>query len=147
MADVGRFVPGIRESDAPRAKEVALAALAADQFGVVTSVQLADLGYSPSAISRMVASGRLVRLYRGVYAVGHSRLRARGRWLSAVLACGPDAALSHREGAVLTDLRYSERTRIDVTVPTRQGRSMPGIQIHRVNHSALMKSLRLMGFE
>lgn len=147
MADVGRFVPGIRELDAPRAKDVALAALAADQFGVVTSVQLADLGYSPSAISRMVASGRLVRLYRGVYAVGHSRLRARGRWLSAVLACGPDAALSHREGAVLTDLRYSERTRIDVTVPTRHGRSMPGIQIHRVNHSALMKSLRLMGFE
>ena len=131
MADVGRFLPGIREQDAPRPRDVALAGLAAAQFGVVASSQLAACGFSPSAITRMVASGRLIRLHRRVYAVGHNRLVARGRWLAAVLACGDDACLSHREAAVLTGLRQSARNRVDVTVPTRHGRSIPGIQIHR----------------
>ena len=132
MADVGRFLPGIRELDNPRPRDVAMARLAAVQFGVVTSAQLADLGFSSSAISRMVASGRLIRLYRGVYAVGHSRLIARGRWLAAVLACGDEAVLSHRDAAALSDLRRSERSRIDVTVPGRRGSGQQGIQIHRV---------------
>jgi very-short-patch-repair endonuclease len=132
MPDVGRFVPGIRELDAPRPKDVALSRLAQAQYGLVASSQLAALGFSPSAISRMVAAGRLIRLYRGIYAVGHSRLTARGRWLAAVLACGDGACLSHREGATLLELRRSERSRIDVTIPGRHGRSVPGIQIHRV---------------
>ena len=132
MPDVGRVVPGIRELDAPRPKDVALSRFAQAQFGVVSSRQLAGLGFSSSAISRMVAAGRLIRLYRGVYAFGHSRLTARGRWLAAVLVCGDGGCLSHREAATLTELRRSERSRIDVTIPGRHGRSVPGIQIHRV---------------
>jgi very-short-patch-repair endonuclease len=134
MPDVGRFIPGIRELEGPRPRDVALAELAAVQFGVVTSTRLAELGFSTSAISRMVASGRLVRLYRGVYAVGHDRLLVRGHWLAAVLACGEEAVLSHREGATLSDLRYCDRTRIDVTVPGRARHGQKGIQIHRVRH-------------
>ncbi len=130
-ADVGRFLPGIRELDAPRPRDVALARLAEAQFGVVTSGQLVELGFSSSAISRMVASGRLIRLYKGVYAVGHSRLVARGRWLAAVLACGDEACLSHREGAALSGVRHSERSRVDVTVPSRSRFAQPGIQVHR----------------
>ncbi len=38
-------------------------------------------------------------LHRGVYAVGHRRLRREGFWLAAVLAAGPGALLSHREAA------------------------------------------------
>ncbi|MDQ3728813.1 MAG: type IV toxin-antitoxin system AbiEi family antitoxin domain-containing protein, partial [Actinomycetota bacterium] len=123
MRDVVDFLPGIRELDRPRPRDVLLAKLAEDQFGIVTSAQLVNLGFSSSAISRMVGSGRLIRLHRGVYAVGHSRLVARGRWLAAVLACGDEAVLSHREGAALLDLRYSERSRVDVTVA---GRSRSG---------------------
>jgi len=132
MRDVVRFLPGIRELDGPRPRDVALVELAQAQFGVVTSAQLAQMGFSSSAISRMVASGRLIRLHRGVYAVGHSRLIARGRWLAAVLACGEDASLSHREGATLLDLRYSERSRVDVTVTGRSRCGQRGIQIHSV---------------
>ena len=132
MADVARFLPGIRELSGPRARDVALAALAAAQFGVVTSSQLADLGFSSSAISRMVASGRLIRLYRGVYAVGHSRLIPRGRWLAAVLACGDEALLSHREAAALLEVRRSERSRVDVTTPNRSRSGQRGIQLHAV---------------
>ena len=137
MADVVRFLPGIRELDGPRPRDVGLAELAAAQFGVVTSQQLGDLGFSSSAISRMVASGRLIRLYRGVYAVGHSRLVPRGRWLAAVLACGDEAALSHREGAAISEVRRSERSRVDVTTPNRSRRGQRGIQLHcvRQRHS------------
>lgn len=132
MRDVVDFLPGVRELNRPRQRDVALARLAEVQFGVVTSTQLAELGFSSSAISRMAASGRLIRLYRGVYAVGHNRLVARGRWLAAVLACGDQAALSHREGAALLDLRYCSRSRVDVTVPGRSRRGQRGIQLHSV---------------
>jgi very-short-patch-repair endonuclease len=37
----------------------------------------------------------LIPLYRGVYALGHQRLTREGRWMAAVLACGPGAVLSH----------------------------------------------------
>ena len=132
MRDVARFLPGIRELDGPRPRDVALARLASTQYGVVTSSQLAAMGFSSSAISRMVASGRLIRLHRGVYAVGHSRLVARGRWLAATLACGGEAVLSHREGAALLGLRSSERSRVDVTVPGRSRCGQRGIEVHVV---------------
>jgi predicted transcriptional regulator of viral defense system len=43
--------------------------------------------------------GRLRRLHRGVYAVGHRVLGREGRRLAAVLACGEGAVLSHRSAA------------------------------------------------
>jgi very-short-patch-repair endonuclease len=51
--------------------------------------------------------------------------------MAAVLACGPDAALSHRSAAALHGLRRHGGTRIDVTIPIRSGRAHAGIQIHR----------------
>jgi hypothetical protein len=78
-----------------------LAELARRQWGVVTRAQLAELGVRDRGMADWVRSGRLQRLYRGIYAVGHDRLRLEGRWLAAVLACGPGAVLSHRDAAVL----------------------------------------------
>jgi very-short-patch-repair endonuclease len=71
------------------------------------------------------------RLYQGVYAVGHDRLRREGRWLAAVMACGAGAALSHRDAAALWELRQSNSALIDVIVPSQNGRRRPGIRIHR----------------
>jgi len=48
-------------------------------------------------IDRWIEGRRLVPLHRGVYAVGHRRLRREGFWLAAVLAAGRGAVLSHRE--------------------------------------------------
>src|SRR5205085_9315547 len=50
---------------------------------------------------------------------------------ASVLACGPDAVLSHRDAAALLDLRRSSRSRIDVTIPRGSRRTRPGIEIHR----------------
>jgi hypothetical protein len=51
--------------------------------------------------------------------------------MAAVLACGPEAVLSHRSAAALWGLREDSRSRIDVTAPGRRGRIPVGIDAHR----------------
>jgi hypothetical protein len=79
--------------------DLRLAELARRQWGVVSRSQLLELGVRRGAIEKRLWAGRLHILYRGVYAVGHTRLRPEGHRLAAVLACGPRAALSHRSAA------------------------------------------------
>ncbi len=89
-------------------------------------------GLDLDAISYRARAGRLHRIHRGVYAVGHARLGDKGRWKAAVLACGPDAVLSHRSAAGLWRLLPSPHPATDVTVPGRGGRSQrTGIRLHR----------------
>jgi Transcriptional regulator, AbiEi antitoxin len=107
-----------------------LAALAARQHGVVATRQLLTLGYSPTVIARLVRDGHLIRLHRGVYAVGHIRLSARGRWMAAALACGDDAVLSHRAASALWDLSQTPAGAIDVTAPGHSRRRIPGVHFH-----------------
>jgi hypothetical protein len=78
-----------------------------------------------------VAAGRLIRIHRGVYAVGHGRLTVRGRWMAAVLAYGPTAVLSHRSAASLHGLRPDNRPKSDITLPSPSARPRPGIDVHR----------------
>jgi very-short-patch-repair endonuclease len=79
--------------------------LAEGQHGVVARRQLAELGMSAERITSWVRRGRLVRVRRAVYALGHGVLTQHGRWMGAVLACGPGALLSHRSAAALWGLR------------------------------------------
>jgi len=95
---------------------------------VVARRQLVALGFSSQAIRTLVSRERIHRLHRGVYAVGHPRLRAQGRWTAAVLACGDRALLSHRDAAALHDLRRIGSGKIDVTAPSRH--DLPGIRAH-----------------
>jgi very-short-patch-repair endonuclease len=113
----------------PVALDRALARLAGAQHGVVARSQLLDVGFSPKEVTDRLARGMLQSLHHGVYAVGHRALAPHGRWLAAVLACGPDAVLSHRSAAALWDLRPTTRTAVDVIAPrTRHRRS--GINLH-----------------
>ena len=66
---------------------------------------------------RRVAAGHLHRLYRGVYAVGHTELSREGRWIAAVFAFGPKAALSHDSAASLWQLSPATSAVVHVTVP------------------------------
>jgi hypothetical protein len=65
-----------------------------------------------------------------VFAIGVPVLTTEGRWLAAVLACGPAAALSHRSAAALWGLLATSRHAIDVTRPGRS-HIRAGIQVHR----------------
>jgi hypothetical protein len=106
-----------------------LPTLASRQHGVISVWQLIDLGWSHAAIARAVRDGYLIRIHRGVYAVGHTRLTARGRWMAAVLACGDGALLSHRAGTALHDLWPVPSGLIDVTAVT--ARRNDGVRCHR----------------
>jgi Transcriptional regulator, AbiEi antitoxin/Protein of unknown function (DUF559) len=112
----------MRDQPAEHSLDRLVARLAARQHGVVEYSQLVDLGMSKHTIGRWVRAGRLHRLYRGVYAVGHPQLTREGRFLAAVFSCGPGAVLSHESAAVLWGLRRPRGPRIDVTVPAPSGR-------------------------
>ena len=130
MAIEGNVRADMQTKCSPRGVEAAIAALAARQFGVVSRRQLVGLGLGPGAIKHRVALGRLQPVHRSVYAVGHRSLKRDGWWLAAVLAAGPDAALSHRAAAALWRIRDSARAAIEVTAP-RRIRDRDGLETHR----------------
>jgi Transcriptional regulator, AbiEi antitoxin len=109
---------------------VGLAELAARQHGVVSVRQLGSLGYSDGAIAKAVRAGRLHRLHRGVYAVGHLHLSVHGRCLAAVLACGPKALLSHHSAAWLWGLVKTSPVPIHVTGPVSRAPRPPVVLHH-----------------
>ena len=107
-----------------------VARLAGAQHGVVAIWQLYVLGLSPRAVERRTEAGRLHRVRKAVYAVGHKKLTARGHWMAAVLAYGADALLSHRSNAALRSLMPDQRPVIDVTVPGRGRKGVRGVRLH-----------------
>jgi very-short-patch-repair endonuclease len=120
----------MREERANR--ERILARLAAKQHGVVSLEQLRAIGISSHAIAYRVRTGRLHRIHRGVYAVGHARLTFGGRCMAAVLACGELAVASHRAAGALWGLLPPSPGPIDVTVRASGGRKKRrGIVVHR----------------
>lgn len=113
-----------------------LAELASRQHGVVSIRQLlGPLGYSPAAVTRATRSGRLHRLHRGVYAVGHRQLSVQGRCLAATLTCGPGALLSHRSAAWLWEISNRGPAPFEVTAPTSR-KARPPIRLHRASNLA-----------
>ena len=121
----GQIVPKL----SPGARDAAIAEMADAQHGVISLPQLQSLGLSESGVRKRVAAGKLHRVYRGAYAVGHSRVTWKGRYMAAVLACGDEAVMSHRSAARLHGLRRTAG-RVDVTVPGRPPR-IRGIDGHR----------------
>jgi very-short-patch-repair endonuclease len=112
--------------------DMVIAQTAARQHGVVSFEQLLAAGVSASGISRRVSKGRLHRVFRGVYAVGHTRLSSEGRWMAAALACGKAASLSQRSAAELWALLPPRNGPIDITIPGTDGRrKRRGIRLHR----------------
>jgi len=109
-----------------------IARVAARQYGVVSQAQLRAAGLSASAITRRVRRGQLHRIHRGVYAVGHTALPHRGRWLAAALTCGEGAAVSHRSAAELWGLLRPVEGPIDISIPGSAGRApRERIRLHR----------------
>jgi very-short-patch-repair endonuclease len=111
--------------------DLAIAEIAERQYGVVSRDQLLDLGLGAGAVLHRVRAGRLHRLHEGVFAVGHARLTARGRWMAAVLACGDTAVLSHRHAAALLGFGSASTLLIEVTVTARRQPRPRGICLHR----------------
>ena len=128
-----------------RGRELAIARLAARQHGVVARRQLLDMGLTPRAIEYRLSIGRLHVIYRGVYAVGHTHVLGRGKWMAAVLACEQGAVLSHRSGADLWGFLDAASPRVDVSATGRRGAVSPRIRHHRLRHLRTEDTTRLDG--
>ena len=107
-----------------------IARLASAQHGVVTRRQVLALGYGSGAIELRLRSGRLHRIHRGVYLVGHTAEPPRAREMAAVLACAPRAIISHRSAAALWMLVPSAPHLVEVTVLGSWKPRRPGIVAH-----------------
>lgn len=108
---------------------------------------MSGLGISRRQIDGMVAADWLIRMHRGVYAVGHRPATRNGRWMAAVMAGGEGAVLSHRSAAALWGFLDEPFQRpIDVSVPQRRARkSREGIVFHRPEHLARDDATRWLG--
>jgi very-short-patch-repair endonuclease len=124
---------GGRDRGSKEEREAELGRLATAQHGVVGRRQLANLGFGPGTTKAWLRAGRLYRLHREAYAIGHAEVNLRGRWLAAVLACGDGALLSHGSAAAFWGIAKARGSAIDVTAPSgrqyRPGRL--GVRLHR----------------
>lgn len=101
------------------------------QLWLITSRQLFGVGFSETAIQKRSARGSLHRLHAGVYATHPPPYSREQRWLAAVLACGPGAALSDLCSAALQGIVTTPPLTAQVTVPSGRGRTRRGITVHR----------------
>jgi very-short-patch-repair endonuclease len=108
-----------------------LAALATCQHGVVSYAQAVAAGVTRRAIERRAEAGRLHRLRRGVYAVGHTAKMPLAGEAAALLACGPGAILSHRSAGTVWGICDHSGTGMDVTVIGRDCGVKSGIHVRR----------------
>lgn len=106
----------------------AAAEAARRQHGVVSRGQLRAFGLTDAAIDHGLATGRLHRIFRGAFGLGHAGVGWHGEMLAAVLACGPDSVVSHGSAAFLLGLWERRPTLIDVIAPVEAGRKIPRVR-------------------
>lgn len=138
--------------DSGRGADELIAAVASRQHGVVARRQLLALGIGRRSIAHRVAAGRLVALFRGVYAVGHAAVPFRGRVTAALLATDgrrkpamreararrgrghgspvPGSVASHATAAALWELTKPHSGAIHVTSVNDRARRR-GLIVHR----------------
>jgi very-short-patch-repair endonuclease len=104
-----------------------IAKLAGAQHGVVSRQQLLDAGLTPRQITHRQQTGRLLLVFRGVYAVGHRPRTDLARWKAATLATG--GVLSHHSAAEHLGLPVNDNGLTRITA--RSDLRRPRVQIHR----------------
>jgi very-short-patch-repair endonuclease len=99
-----------------------LADLASRQHGVVSVSQLERLGYTRSSAAKAAGVGRLRRVHRRVYAVGHEALTWEGWCVAAVAANAPSVASHWSAGWIWGLTRSQPSGKFHVTATTRRHR-------------------------
>jgi very-short-patch-repair endonuclease len=121
----GKYPP----NQGPHSWDEEIGALASRQHGVVSLLQLRELGVPEHVVRARRAAKRWYALHRGVYAVGHEALTPKSNFIAAVYACGPGSLLSHRAAGALQGLLNATAV---IEVTARRGcKPKPGIVVHR----------------
>src|SRR3954451_5135278 len=101
---------------------------AAKQWGNVTTAQLRECGVTARTAQRWLGEGRLVRILRGVYSVGHRSPAPEAFWAAVLLGDGEDAVLTRHTALALHGLGPAPRV---ATVATpKQARSRHRVTVH-----------------
>lgn len=119
-----------RKRNTARAR-LQISPLATRQHGVISRTQLRGLGFTRDQVATRIEDGTLIRIHRGVFAVGHRAIGRHGQMLAAVLACGEGAAVSHGTAAELLGLWRKQPVLIDITSGRQAGRKTDGVRWHR----------------
>lgn len=109
-----------------------LGRIAAAAHGVVTRAELRRAGVTEEEIRQRLNRGTLLRVYRGVYRVGHRARNVEASYLAAVRACGEGALLSGRAAAYLLGLVKGRAPAPEVLAPTV--RRVNGVRTRRCRH-------------
>lgn len=99
-----------------------IARISSDQHGVISTRQLVQLGLDSSAIAWRIRRGRLYRIHRGVYAVGHTGISRHSECLAAVLALGAHSLISAQTACELWNLPVRSQykgNQIHVVTPSK----------------------------
>jgi hypothetical protein len=104
---------------------------AATQGGVVSRRQLRDCGLSDRQIAGAIRHGRIHRVHRGVFSVGHASLTHEGRCVAGVLAAGPRSALGYRTAGAHWSLRPWSSRSVEVVVAGTSRPAHRGLVVHR----------------
>jgi very-short-patch-repair endonuclease len=104
----------------------ALAALAAQQHGIVSMQQVLQAGLTDAQVRRLVAGGWVERAAPRVLAVAGAPQTWSQRLWAGVLSLGPSAVVSHRAAAALHGFDRAHRASVEFSLPrTSRGRSSP----------------------
>lgn len=111
----------------------ALFALASEQAGLFTSAQAHDYGYSWTMLSHHAATGRFIRLRRGLYRFRDYPSSPHEEVMAVWLAVGKESAVvSHESALNILDLSDVLPDRVHLTVPRRRRGlpAPPGVILH-----------------
>jgi Transcriptional regulator, AbiEi antitoxin len=119
-----------------KATRAALGDVAASQRGLFSVTQAKRIGVSNAQLLRAEAAGQLRRVRRGVYAAAGTPSSPWEQVVSAVLAAGPEAIVSHASAAAIHRFEYGSHGGVELTV--RQGSYVrpPGVIVHRAMNLA-----------
>ncbi len=113
--------------------DVAVAALAAEQYGAFVRRQVIEAGGDDALIRRRCASGRWVRLASAVYSLtGIQETYLRRLWV-AHLTAGLHSAVSHESAAALLGLVGFPRRPLVLTVDHPSHLRIPGVLVHQIS--------------
>jgi hypothetical protein len=105
-------------------------ALASTQHGLLSRTQAFELGLSSKAIEHGLRNRHWHRVGRGVYRLAGAIETPRLRAMTAVLAAGEGAALSHKSAAALHDLPGFHLEPLIVSIK-RTRRSLSGVRLEQ----------------
>ena len=106
---------------------------AVDDYGLITSVEAAELGMSRAEIVQQAARGKLVRVARGVYRMPVWPDQREAPYAIAVKAAGCDAFLYGETVVALLNLAPVDPKTIWLASPKRCRRDLgPGVKVRRL---------------